>query len=199
MYIDGARCMRCGRPIKRETEEYCMDCSRSDSDIDQGKNLWLHREPVSGALYRFKYKNKRSWGRVFAEELAAQYTDQIRKWKIDAVVPVPLHSSRLRKRGFNQAEILAQELSALTGLPVYRDVLYRIRKTTPQKKLGRGSRMKNLKGAFGVSRSWVPCRNVLLIDDIYTTGATLDSAARVLKIAGVQNVYFLTVSIGQGV
>lgn len=192
--------MRCGKPIRRDTEEYCADCAAApDSSITQGKSLWIHREPVSDALYRFKYKNKRSWGRIFAAEMMKKYGSQIRAWKIDEIIPVPLHASRYRKRGYNQAQILAEELSALTGLPAGKDVLYRIKKTIPQKTLGRGDRMKNLKGAFGVSRAWKPCKNVLLIDDIYTTGATLERAARVLKIAGAENVYFLTVSIGQGI
>ena len=191
--------MHCGKPLKRETQEYCADCSLSDHDVSQGKNIWLHQEPVSGALYRFKYKNRRSWGRIFAGELAEQYGGQIQRWQIDEIIPIPLHPSRLRKRGFNQSEILSRELSELTGIPVRREVLRRIKKTAPQKKLGLGERKTNLKGAFGVSKDWKPCKNVLLIDDIYTTGATLEHAAKVLKIAGAQNVYFLTVSIGQGI
>ena len=171
--------MHCGKPLKDETEEYCPDCGKrlagkhvdsrnpQRSALDQGRSLWLHREPVSGALYRF--------------------------------IPVPLHPSRRRKRGFNQAEILAEELGKLCGIPVETDVLFRIRKTAPQKVLGREGRMKNLRGAFGVSAGWNPCGNVLLIDDIYTTGATLERAAAVLKKAGVQKVFFLTISIGQGI
>ena len=191
--------MRCGKPLRKETQEYCADCGSSVHALTQGRNLWLHQETVSGALYRFKYKNRRCWGKIFAEELAARYGAQIERWKIDEIMPIPLHPSRLRKRGFNQSGILAEELSALTGIPVQKEALCRMKKTTPQKELDRKGRQKNLKGAFGVSKSWKPCKNVLLIDDIYTTGATLEHAAKVLKIAGAQNVYFLTVSIGQGI
>ena len=205
--------MHCGKPLKDETEEYCPDCGKrlagkrkhadggklQRSALDQGRSLWLHREPVSGALYRFKYRNRRRWGRIFAQELTDRFAGTIRRWKIDAVTPVPLHPSRRRKRGFNQAEILAEELGKLCGIPVETDVLFRIRKTAPQKVLGREGRMKNLRGAFGVSAGWKPCGNVLLIDDIYTTGATLERAAAVLKKAGVQKVFFLTISIGQGI
>ena len=195
--------MRCGKPLKDETEEYCPDCRKSLRDgrrgIDQGRSLWLHREPVSGAVYRFKYKNRRRFGRVFAREIADRYAGQVRRWGVDEIIPVPLHPSRFRKRGYNQAEILAAELGDRFDIPVRTDVLYRIRKTSPQKLLGRTERMRNLKGAFGVSASWKPCKNVLLVDDIYTTGATLERAARVLKKAGVQKVFFLTISIGQGI
>lgn len=148
-------------------------------------------------MYRYKYKNRRIWGRTFAEKMAETCQEQIRRWRINEIIPVPLHRSRLRKRGFNQSEILASELAELCGLPVRTDVLYRIRMTEPQKKLGKEQRMRNLRGAFGVSREWIPCENVLLIDDIYTTGSTVERAAKVLKIAGAENVFFLTVSIGQ--
>ena len=136
--------MHCGKPLKDETEEYCPDCGKrlagkhvdsrnpQRSALDQGRSLWLHREPVSGALYRFKYRNRRRWGRIFAQELADRFAGTIRRWEIDAVIPVPLHPSRRRKRGFNQAEILAEELGKLCGIPVETDVLFRIRKTVRQ-------------------------------------------------------------------
>ena len=182
-----------------DTEEYCEDCRGQKSYITCGLNLWLHGEDVSGALYRFKYHNRRNYGKIFAAELAARYADQIRRWKIDEILPVPLHRSRRRKRGFNQAEIIARELAGLTGIPVRTDVLFRVKKTSPQKSLGRRERQANLHGAFAVSAAWAARKNVLLIDDIYTTGATLNRAAKMLRLAGAQNVYFLTVSIGQGI
>ncbi len=191
--------MRCGKPIENETQEYCRACGRRDSSIDQGRGLWLHSDPVSGAVYRFKYKNKRNWGRIFAAELERQYRGQIRSWEIDEIIPIPLHASRKRQRGFNQSEVIARELADLTGIPCRTDVLFRIRRTVPQKQLDPNGRAANLQGAFGVSRRWDACENVLLIDDIYTTGATGEKAAKMLKKAGCRNVYFLTISIGQGI
>lgn len=191
--------MRCGKPFRDEIREYCRDCTDRRAFIDQGRGLWLHREPVSGAVYRFKYRNKRNWGRIFAAELAEHYAGQISTWGIGEIIPIPLHSSRKRQRGFNQSEVVAKELSLLTGIPCRTDVLFRIRRTVPQKLLDRSGRTGNLRGAFGVSRTWRGCENVLLIDDIYTTGATVGRAAKMLKKAGVQNVYFLTISIGQGI
>ena len=125
--------------------------------------------------------------------------DQIGRWGIEEIIPIPLHISRRRSRGFNQAEILARELSDATGIPMRKDVLFRVKKTSPQKALGKRERRGNLKGAFAVSRTWKARKNVLLIDDIYTTGSTIEKAAEMLKKAGVQNVYFLTISIGQGI
>lgn len=199
VYVREPRCMRCGKPLRDETREYCRDCEARSSFFDQGYGMWLHREPVSGAVYRFKYKNKRNWGRIFAVELAEHYEGQIRAWGIEEIIPIPLHSTRKRKRGFNQSEVVAGILSELTGIPCRTDVLFRIRKTVPQKQLDRRGRKDNLMGAFGVSREWNACENVLLIDDIYTTGTTVGRAAKMLKKAGAQNVYFLTISIGQGI
>ena len=191
--------MHCGKPLRDETQECCQTCARRRSAIDQGRGLWLHADPVSGAVYRFKYKNRRSWGRIFAGELARQYGGQIRDWGIDEIIPIPLHASRKRQRGFNQSEVIARELSDLTGIPCRTDVLFRIRKTVPQKKLGPDGRAANLQGAFAVSRRWDACGKALLIDDIYTTGTTVEKAAKMLKKAGCRNVYFLTISIGQGI
>ena len=198
-------CMHCGKPLDDETQEYCRDCGRRiaasarGSCIAQGRGLWIHREPVSGAVYRFKYKNKRNWGRIFANEMEKHYGSQIRRWEIKQIIPIPLHVSKRRKRGFNQSEIIARELSFLTGIPCKTDVLFRVKKTVPQKFLDNSGRAENLRGAFAVSRKWKAPGNILLIDDIYTTGATLERAAKMLKKAGARNIYFLTISIGQGI
>ena len=136
---------------------------------------------------------------IFAAELARQYGKQIRDWGIKEIIPIPLHASRKRQRGFNQSEVIARELAERTGSTCRTDVLFRIRKTVPQKRLDPAGRAANLQGAFGVSKRWAACENGLLIDDIYTTGATVDKAAKMLKKAGCRNVYFLTISIGQGI
>ena len=130
--------------------------------------------------------------------MAAEFERIVKEWKIEEIIPVPLHRSRQRKSGYNQAQILAEEIGKKLEIPVKKDVVKRIQKTRPQKELGSRERIQNLKGAFGVSRSWIPKKCVLVIDDIYTTGNTIHRVAEVLKKAGVQKVYFLTISIGQG-
>ncbi len=199
LYVREPRCMRCGKPLKRETEEYCPDCREHPSCIRQGRSVWLHRGKVPGAIYRFKYHNRRRYGKVFASEMMRCCGDELKRWRIGLIIPVPLHPSRKRVRGYNQAEILADELSLLTGIPARNDILYRIKRTSPQKKLDGSGRRKNLRGAFAVKRGENLPQNVLLIDDIYTTGSTVERCAKMLRLGGVQNVYFLTVSIGQGI
>lgn len=190
--------MRCGKPIEKEEQEYCRDCSGQSSYYEQGRSVWLHQKPVSQAVYQFKYKNRRHFGKVFAREMALRYEAQIRRWKIDEIVPVPLHKSKMRKRGYNQAGILAGELGRLLGIPVNHSAVMRIRNTRPQKELNDAQRAHNLKGAFAVPKNQKIKPNILLIDDIYTTGNTIQRAAKMLKAAGAEKVYFLTISIGQG-
>lgn len=189
--------MRCGKMLKDEVAEYCEDCAKRKSYITHGRSLWLHQKPVSDALYRFKYHNKRCYGLVFSEKLAEKYEKKLKEWKIGLILPIPLHWKRKRKRGYNQAEILARELGKRTGLAVCTDRLLRIRNTRPLKLFDRKERMEVLQGAFAVRSSSDFPENILLIDDIYTSGSTMEHAAGILKRAGVQNVYFLTVSIGQ--
>lgn len=197
--------MKCGKPIQNEEQEYCYDCSRFEYAFEQGYSLWLHHQPVSGAIYQYKFHNKRCFANIFAKEMVKNYGWAIRKWEIDAILPVPLHRSKRRKRGYNQAEILAKEIAKewnLEGvgkeIPVLNDVVFRVKKTKPQKTLDDVERQKNLQHAFAVASDWKPLKNILVIDDIYTTGATIEKIAEKLKEAGVQNVYFLTISIGQG-
>lgn len=190
--------MKCGKPVEKEETEFCRDCRKHSLAYTQGKSLWLHREPVSHAIYQFKYHNKRVYAKVFAEELAKRYGRQVYKWKIEEILPIPLHPSKQKKRGFNQAELLGRELGKQTGIPVNTEAVFRVKRTKPQKKLDDKERSENMQGAFGVAKAWKVKNNVLLIDDIYTTGNTIHTAAKILKKAGVQNVYFLTISIGQG-
>ncbi len=190
--------MKCGKPVRSEEQEYCRDCMRRTYAYDQGRSLWLHVPPVTQAIYQFKFHNKRYYGTIFAREMARAYGGWIRAHEVEEIIPVPLHPSRQKTRGFNQADILAEGLSEELQIPVGKHVVYRIRKTKPQKQLDDREREKNLKHAFGVSGRWKAPRNVLLVDDIYTTGSTIHRISKVLKKAGVQKVYFLTISIGQG-
>lgn len=190
--------MMCGKPVAREEQEYCRDCREHPPCYDQGRSLWLHGALVSRAIYQFKYHNKRSYGRLFAQEMAVAFENQIRHWGIEEIIPIPLHRSRKRKRGYNQAGILADELGRMLGIPVNHRAVLRVRNTRPQKSQDHTQRIGNLKGAFAVSGRYSPKQSILIIDDIYTTGNTIHGVAKILKLAGVEKVYFLTISIGQG-
>lgn len=191
-------CMKCGKPVRLNEQELCQDCSTLKHHFDRGKALWIHKPPVSHSIYHFKYKNQRQFAKYYAKELFSVYNKLLYEWNPEYIVPIPLHRRRKRKRGYNQSQIIAKELSKLSGIPIDIHLLKRVRYTEPQKKLDYKIRRKNLRDAFYVTDKVEGVECVLLIDDIYTTGSTMDEAARMLKCAGVENVYFLTVSIGQG-
>lgn len=189
--------MRCGKMLKDEVAEYCEDCAKRKSYITQGRSLWLHQKPVSVHYTDLSIIINDVMDQSFQEKLAEKYEKKLKEWKIGLILPIPLHWKRKRKRGYNQAEILARELGKRTGIAVCTDRLLRIRNTRPLKLFDRKERMEVLQGAFAVRSSSDFPENILLIDDIYTSGSTMEHAAGILKRAGVQNVYFLTVSIGQ--
>lgn len=192
------RCMRCGKPVRCEEQEYCYDCMQVRHRYDRGLSLWLHRKPVSTSIYQFKYHNQRVYGSFYAKEMAVAYGRIVKRWKPDLIMPVPLHKERRRKRGYNQAAVLGRELGRILGIPVDDTSLFRRIHTDPQKALGRQDRKKNLRRAFALKEDFRPVPAVLLVDDIYTTGNTIDAVSEVLKKKGVEKVYFLTISIGQG-
>lgn len=197
-YIREPRCKRCGKPIRYEEAEFCHDCAVHSVAYEQGRSVWLHKGPVRWSIYQFKYHNRRIHGLFYAKEMYRLYGEKLAEWGIEVIIPVPLHKRRKRKRGYNQAEIIAKHLGRISGIPVETKAVARTHNTKPQKELNNKDRKKNLREAFRVSQAWNCPKNVLLVDDIYTTGNTIDAVARVLKEKGAYKVFFLTISIGQG-
>lgn len=197
-YVQEPRCKTCGKPIRYAEEEYCYDCQKQTPVYEQGRSVWIHKAPVNWSIYQFKYKNRRIYGEFYANEMARLYGTLVRAWGVEVIVPVPLHRKKKRLRGYNQAEIIARHLGTKLAIPVASDIVVRTRYTEPQKKLNDKERKKNLQHAFQVTEKLKNYKNILLIDDIYTTGSTMNEIARELKQAGVRKVWFFTISIGQG-
>jgi ComF family protein len=189
---------KCGKVLMFEEQEYCYDCSKREHVYTRGLALWVYDENIKKSIYRFKYNNKREYAKIYANEIMLHHGRQIIDWNADAIIPIPLHKSKMKIRGFNQADVLAQELSKVLGIPSYNDCVVRIKKTLPQKSLNDKQRINNLKNAFKIKQNDVKLRIIILIDDIYTTGMTIDSVSEVLKQIGVEKIYFITVSIGEG-
>lgn len=195
------KCMKCGKPVKDAEQEYCRDCLDARHEYDRGAALWVHKPPVNTSVYQFKFHNRRSFVSFYAKEMAAEYGEALAGWGIDIIIPVPLYPGKYKKRGYNQAAVLARELGKVLDIPVEERLLKRIRETAPQKNLTPRKRRQNLNGAFSVEkrrRVFLKSRSVLLTDDIYTTGSTVDEAAKTLKKAGAEKVFYLAISIGQG-
>lgn len=187
-------CMQCGKKLYGEGE-YCRDCGTGKHGYIRGRVLYEY-ESAAVSVYRFKYGGRREYAAFFGEQMASYLGDFIRLVHPDGLVPIPLHPSRKAKRGYNQAELLAREIGTCTGLPVYAGWLVRVKNTAPMKRLTPKERQNNLKKAFNISGNDVKLKTVLIVDDIYTTGATVDEAARVLKNAGVERIYFAALAGG---
>lgn len=198
VYVQEPYCKKCGKPVRTEEQEYCFDCEKNRHYFTEGRALFLHKSPVSEAVYAMKYQNRRVYGQFFGRELAEKYNGFMEKRGVELIIPIPLHKSKKRLRGYNQSQIVAGELAKRTGIPMDMTKLTRRKKTKPQKSLDDRQRKANISGAFSLKGELGGKKNILLVDDIYTTGSTLDEAARVLLNGGAENVYFLTISIGQG-
>lgn len=196
-YIEPPFCMKCGKHLNREEKEYCRDCAVRPHLFDRGRALFAYQS-ISASIARFKYAGRQEYAAFYADCMAKRLGSFIRECKAQAFIPVPLHKSRLRRRGYNQAEVLARELSLLTGIPVLADWIVRVKKTVPMKDLSAQERQNNLKRAFNIRQNDVKLSTVIIIDDIYTTGSTIDAMSRELKKAGVKRIYFMTLAIGRG-
>ncbi len=193
-YLQEPICKKCGRPVEPE-EEYCAECMVTASDYDEGRSVFPYHGVAGRCIRRVKREGTEEFVRFFGIQMAASQRGFLIQIKPECIVPVPLHYRKLRRRGFNQAELLARALSRETGIPV-RLLLKKTKRTKEQKKLTGKQRRKNVSHSYSVAeaaiRNKVP-ESVLLLDDIVTTGSTLNACASALKEAGVAKVFYLTV------
>lgn len=191
-------CKRCGKQLQDERAEYCIDCTKKSHRYRQGKAVFLYKGGMKQSLYRFKYAGKREYAAFYAREAADLYGRWVYDNKIEAIVPVPMYRGKQRRRGYNQAEVFAEALGRELQLPVEKRMVRRTRDTTPQKNLNERERKDNLKNAFQFTDNIVKYKQILLTDDIYTTGSTIDAVAEALISGGVRDIYYICISIGVG-
>ncbi len=200
-YIREPKCFRCGKPLEEE-EEFCGDCRGKKYAFLSGNALLLYDGSMQESIARFKYYGRREYAGIYAQQLYKRYHKWIGQIRPDALIPVPIHRSRLNKRGYNQAELIAVHLGKMMQIKVRTDLLMRVRKTKPQKELTAAERLKNLEDAFCPGRGREELNRlpecVIIIDDIYTTGSTMEACSRVLRSIGISKIYFLCVCIGSG-
>jgi ComF family protein len=197
--IKAPRCERCSQPFDGDiTGAFtCSNCAGRDFHFDCAVSGFVARGVVREYIHWFKYNRRVELRHPLADWAAAGLEDErICSRPFDAFVPVPLHFRRQLGRGFNQAAELTSLLGPRAGVPVLH-ALKRIRYTTTQTAFGRSERMENLRGAFRVRHpETVLNRHLILVDDVFTTGSTVDECARVLRDAGAASVRALTVARG---
>ena len=196
--IKEPRCPVCGSPFQSEAAlshsptHRCGDCHEAPPAFTQAVSAGVYEGVLADAIRQWKYRKHVVLMPILGA-LLGQALDTLPP--ADAVLPVPLHPTRLREREFNQSLLLAAWVSRRLARPLLPDALRRIRWTEPQITLDRGQRRKNVRGAFAVRNpNLVAGRRVILVDDVYTTGATVNECARVLGRAGTEAVYVLTLA-----
>lgn len=197
------RCKKCSKAIEDEEIELCHDCKKNHHNYEFGLALWLYDATMKKSIADFKYKGRREYGDFYTREIIKNLGTKIMEINPDFLVPIPLHKSKERKRGFNQAEVIAQGISKELKIPILRNLIERNKNTLPQKQLNDVERLKNLERAFSISnKAYInlekPIEKVLLIDDIYTTGSTIEACTKILLQFGVHKVYFICLCIGKG-
>jgi ComF family protein len=179
-------CPRCALPLKTPAP-LCGECVEREPPFAAAWVPFRYAHPLDLLEARFKFRGDLAAGRVLTELMIERASVETPRLP-EAIVTVPLHVSRLRERGYNQAFELARPLARALGIPVARTLLQRVRATPAQTGLDAASRRRNLRGAFAVSAASRMPAHVALFDDVMTTGATLRECARVLRRAGVARV-----------
>jgi ComF family protein len=193
-------CQCCGRPFaspiaSQATWPLCRLCRLEFFAFDRARSFAIYNDTLFDAIVLMKYEEVTRLGHWFAERIARCVARELDEWRVDAVVPVPLHPGRQRERGYNQAELIARPLAKRLGARVDTRLLTRTKPRPAQLLLSRSERWKSVRGAYATpGGAKVDNLRILLVDDVMTTGATLDACARALKKAGASRVAGLTVA-----
>lgn len=190
-YLTGEICPVCGIPLTGQGG-FCLDCRNSPPPYDALRSLTRYGGVIRECIHALKYKGNQSLGEFFSTRMA----DLIRAegWEADLVVPVPLSPDRQAERGYNQSALLARPVALKLGWPYQPLCLKRTRITKSQVSLSVNERKLNVAGAFTAIPELVTGKQILLLDDVTTTGSTLKECTLALKQAGAKHVYCLTLS-----
>lgn len=185
-------CKICGSHIEGMAK-ICLPCKEKFKTYEMARSPFLYKDNIAFLIQKLKYEN----GKYIAKPLGYFMAEEYKKndFNCDCIVPVPLHEKRQKERGYNQAELLGKHLSKYLSIPQITECLYRTKDTPTQTKLNYLQRQKNLENAFKVkNRKLIKGKIVLLIDDVFTTGATIENCAIALLHAGVNKVFALSVA-----
>ena len=201
--VRGPHCFKCGRQLEDETGEYCDECTGKGHHYSVGFSALMYDGATRKAMSDLKFGGLAENADFFAAKAYELCSERVRAFAPDIMVPVPIHPSKMRKRGYNQAQLITDRLSVILGIGAVNDLLLRTKKTRAQKLLDAGSRTDNLRDAFTCDLSRYShdlisgrFRKVLLVDDIYTTGATMECCTNALLEAGVSTVGILSAAMG---
>jgi ComF family protein len=183
-------CIYCGELISRT--DICLKCKKQKPKYKALRSWGIFKGPLRKVIHSLKYQRNLGLGDYFAHFMSQVLNDQ--GWIVDIIVPVPLNKERLKERGYNQAEILSKPLAALVNKPYRPKSISRIKNTSTQVGLSLKERRQNVKDAFWADKQEILGKNIFIIDDVATTGSTLDACALALTNAGAKEIYGLTLA-----
>jgi len=198
-FIKPPFCERCGLPYEGDitTAFECGNCREMELHFRSARSAVLAGELMLDVIHRYKYQRALWFEPFLADLLVRQAAPALAREKWDMIVPVPLHPTRRREREFNQAERLGNHLSRATGIPMNTSLLERVESTQTQTQLGRQERAANMRNAFALRPDGeVKRARVVVLDDVFTTGATTSACAKVLMSAGAEDACVWTVARG---
>ncbi len=193
-------CMCCGREISEEGKEYCSRCEENRMSFIRNFAVWRYDKWMKKSIAGFKYDGRKEYATFYIRHMAGSFGRQLLRYGVTALIPVPISAKRRRYRGFNQAEILAEGLAKELGIS-YRKLIKRVRNTVPQNGLSPTERKKNLTDSLCFDEAEALKLDVLpgkvaLVDDIFTTGTTMEACTKVLQSRGIRDVYGICICIG---
>ncbi len=191
-------CKKCGKYLE-DGENYCADCRSTPPQFHIARSVGPYSEPYRIAIKALKFLGKKNLAVRMGIMMAAVVKNEPDFWPIDIIVPVPVSAGHLKQRGFNQTELLAKQIGKELKLKVSNNALIRIKETPSQRELTKEEREKNLLYAFKIKdKEDIYRKNILLVDDVYTTGSTGRECTRTLLEAGAARVSIITWATGKG-
>ncbi len=191
-------CIKCGKPFTSDTgiSHICYDCIKDKNKFVMSRAAFEYNGAAAKLIQRFKFGDRVNLSSFFSDELIKLYKTHFSAEGINAILPVPLSIRRLKHRSYNQTQLLAAVLSKKLSLPIYSQVLEKVKETPPQSRLSAEKRHENVKDAYRVTdRVSLKGKRVLLIDDVITTGATVNACTGVLRHAGIKQVYVMAIAM----
>ena len=203
-WVSDRTCRRCGKRLSPANPgEICFNCKEKPHEFANGYSCAEYGSHERAVVFSLKYDGRTdiadTVGEIMYDRMTAEFDEEQLREKYDLVLPVPVHPAKKAERGFNQAALIAKKFTSLAGLEYDDDILIRVRETHKMRSLGPDQRRENIRNAFEIRKRRAETlldKTILIIDDIYTTGATIDEIAALLKTHGAAQVDFLVFASG---